>query len=183
MHGSVFTQLERYVVAGHPAGTWEALLSRAGLRERTYDPLDNYPDEEMTRLVDAVVEASGASRQGILEDFGAALAPALLRMYWSLVDESWRTLDVLEHTEANIHRVVRLKHARAAPPALEMARTRPGEVILTYRSPRRLCALARGIARGIAGHYGERLEAEDLACVHRGDAECVIAFRVTEEAP
>jgi predicted hydrocarbon binding protein len=37
-----------------------------------------------------------------------------------------------------------------------------------------LCAVARGIVRGVAKHFGESVSITDRACMHRGDAECVI---------
>ena len=43
---------------------------------------------------------------------------------------------------------------------------------MTYTSNRRLCALAKGIVRGVAAHYGERILVFDAACTFSGDPHC-----------
>ena len=72
------------------------------------------------------------------------------------------TLDVIEHTEQTIHRVVRRRQPGALPPRLRTVRVGPKMVILTYDSPRRLCAVARGIARGVAARFAEALTSGKL---------------------
>ena len=52
------------------------------------------------------------------------------------------------------------------------------EVTLAYASPRKLCAVARGIGRGIATHFGETLSIRESSCMHRGAPACIISFRV-----
>ena len=51
-------------------------------------------------------------------------------------------------------------------------------VILTYDSPRQLCAVARGIARGLAARFEETLITQDIECMHRGDRARIISFEV-----
>ena len=53
----------------------------------------------------------------------------------------------------------------------------PAEVVVLYRSPRRMCGFARGIARGIARHYGETVEITDLSCMLKGQPQCTIAVK------
>jgi len=51
----------------------------------------------------------------LLEDFGALSRRILIDMYWALIEPEWKTLDLLEHTEEAIHKVVRLKNPGAQP--------------------------------------------------------------------
>jgi len=78
-------------------------------------------------------------------DFGEFIAPDLMATYPRLIRPEWRTLDVLVNAEQTVHKVVRLRNPGARPPLLRCARTTPEEVVITYASPRRLCALARGL--------------------------------------
>ena len=110
----------------------------------------------------------------LLEDFGAFLAGGLLRVYQPLVAREWRTLDVIEHVEAQVHTAVRLRDPNAGPPYLTAKRRSPTEVEVLYTSPRRLCALAEGIVRGLATHYGEAVSMDQPECMLRGDARCLI---------
>jgi predicted hydrocarbon binding protein len=93
------------------------------------------------------------------------------------VRPEWRTLEVIEHTEETIHRVVRMRTEGAKPPRLRAERTRPNEVVLTYDSPRKLCAVARGIVKGVAKQFKEMVTIDVRKCMHKGDPACVIVFR------
>ena len=177
MHGLIHLELQKFVEERFGAHTWSTLLHRAGLDAEIYTPLRSYPDEQILALVGEAEKLSGKSATALLEAFGEFLVPSYLSLYGNLLKAEWRTLDVLEHTEETIHRVVRMKHDGAAPPRLRAKRTRPDEVVMTYDSPRRLCAVARGIARGVAKKFKEMITIEDKRCMHRGDAACVIVFR------
>jgi hypothetical protein len=177
MHGIIHLELEKFVVAGFGRRAWEELLGKTGLQDRLYTPVQTYPDDDIVRVVEAAVEMTGKSRTEILEAFGEHLVPTYLHVYGALIDAGWKTLDVIEHTEETIHRVVRMRQPGAAPPRLHVERTSPDEVVVTYDSPRKLCAVARGIVRGIAKHYGERISISDRACMHTGDPKCLIAIR------
>jgi hypothetical protein len=175
MHGTIFTELEKFVGARLGDGAWVKLKTAAGIEPgKAYDVFGVYPDEELSALVTTASSITGLPATALLEDFGEFVAPDLLEMYWGAIDPQWRTLDVIEHTETTIHTVVRLDHRGATPPYLHATRTGPDEVTVVYTSARRLCAVARGISRGIARHYGETIEIEDVRCMHRGDADCVM---------
>ncbi len=177
MHGIIHLELDKFVVAGFGRPAWEKLLEKTNLTDRLYTPVQTYPDDDIVRIVGAAVEMTGKSQTEILEAFGEHVVPTYLHVYGALLDSDWKTLDVIEHTEETIHRVVRMRQPGAAPPRLHVARTSPEEVVVTYDSPRKLCAVARGIVRGIAKHFGERVAISDRACMHRGDSKCVIAIR------
>jgi len=177
MHGIIFAELKKYVQARHGDDTWKALLRRAGLKNAVYLPIRDYPDADVVAIVGAASEATGAPAGEILEDFGGFIAPDLLAMYRSLVKPEWRTLEFLENTEETIHRVVRIKDPLARPPEIRCERVAENEVVVRYASARRLCAVARGIVRGVAAHYGEPIEILEPSCMLRGDAECRVHVR------
>lgn len=181
MHGVIVNQLRQFVVGAHGREAWTALLARSGapLPDGPVPLGQIYPDEAVTAVVVAASEQTGTPVGELLEQFGEFIAPTLLRIYEPLVDPAWRTLDVLEHTEQTIHTVVRTRDAGALPPYLEAVRLSPTEVLLEYTSPRRLCAVAHGITRGVARHYREHVRIEDLECMHQGDRRCLI--RVTAD--
>ena len=183
MHGAIFAELERFAVGSIGADFWKQMLDSAGLGARVYLPVATYPDEEALALVGAASQLSGKSAAEILTSFGEHLAPPLLDMYGSLLRPTWRTLDLLEHTETTIHRIVRQREPDATPPELTCERTSDQEVVITYRSPRRLCALAIGLARGVARHYAESIEIQERECMHRGAPHCVIRLRLAAAQP
>lgn len=179
MHGIVFAELKKYVVQNLGADTWNQLLAKAGQEGTTYLPNKVYDDAAALKLVVTASEMTGKSPNDILESFGEFIAPDLLSMYGAQVNPAWKTLDLLEHTEETIHRMVRMRQPGATPPQLKTERVGPHEVLLRYSSARHMCALAKGIARGLGAHYGEQVVIRDTSCMNKGDAQCNIYIKVT----
>ncbi|MCI0652844.1 MAG: heme NO-binding domain-containing protein [Planctomycetes bacterium] len=181
MHGIIHLALRKYLQARHGPEGWQRLLEQAGASTSLgYVRVGYYPDEEFIAIVAAASSKTGAAIDAIYEDFGASVAPDLLMLYPRLVNPEWRTLDVLFNTESTIHRVVRARNKGAQPPAINCTRPSPDRVVITYTSPRKLCALARGLVRGVARHYGERVEIFESECMLRGGNACKIAVQVKD---
>ena len=177
MHGIVFGELKQYVADRLGPEGWDALLADAGIGPKLFLAIQEYPDQELAAILGAASRRSGLPVDALLEDFGDFIGPHLVRMYRVYIQPEWKTLDVIEHTEERIHRLVRVQHRGARPPYLSTTRRSDEEIVVHYSSERRYCALARGIARGIARHYGETLEIKDLTCMHQGAATCEILLR------
>jgi len=184
MHGIIHLELRKFIQARHGPEGWLRLLEQAGVATSLgYVRVGQYPDDELAAILAAAARKTGAAVEAILEDFGEFSAADLIAMYPGLVKPEWRTLDLLLHVEQTIHQVVRLRNAGARPPLLRCARPTAEEVVITYTSPRRLCALARGIIRGVARHYGEPVTITETTCMHRGAEACTISIRVQEVPP
>lgn len=177
MHGKIFVELKKFVDTKFGGDTWSKLLADAGIGNKMYMPITEYPDQEAAAIVGAASRATGKSATEIMESFGEFIAPALLDMYRTLIQPEWRTLDVIEHTEDHIHQVVRVKNPGAKPPKLKATRLSPDEVKLVYTSQRKMCAVARGIGKGVAAHYNESITITEPACMLRGSSQCEISFR------
>jgi predicted hydrocarbon binding protein len=178
MHGAIFTELQKFATSAFGAEVWRQVCDEAGVGPRVYLPVATYPDEEAIALVGAASELSGKPAAELLEAFGEYLVAPLLRTYGSLVRPEWRTLDLLEHTESTIHRIVRVREPAAMPPELACERVSPDEVVIRYGSARRLCPLAIGLIRGVAKHYSEPIEIRETACMSSGAPRCEIRARV-----
>ena len=60
---------------------------------------------------------------------------------------------------------------------LRVMRRGADEVIVIYASERRMCGVAKGIARGLGDHFGESIEVEEESCMLTGASSCTIAVR------
>jgi len=172
VHGVIFAELKKYVVANLGSPAWNSLLDAANLTNKLYLPTAHYPDAEAAALVGAASRITGKDSEVLLEDFGAFIAPDLMAMYKSLIKPDWKTLDVIEHTEGVIHTAVRLRNPGAAPPQLQIKRTGPNQLEIIYSSPRRMCAVGRGIIRGLAASFRDNVQVTEPACMTRGDKAC-----------
>ena len=155
MHGIVFTLLKRYVQTQYDHSTWVKLAEAAGLETVDYDRKSVYPDQHLYDLIGHAATMTGLSAGELHEKFGEYLVPDLMYMYQRLVQPGWRTLEMLEHTEATMHTQVRRDHAGNAPPVLHVQRLNANEVLIDYVSARRMSGLAVGIVRGLAAYFGE----------------------------
>lgn len=182
MHGRMFWEFRDYAEARHGAGTWLTLLKNVGLAEKVYLQKP-YPDTEMVALVTAASALSGRPMAEVLEDFGEFTAPSLMKMYAHLMKPGWRTLDVIEHTESTAHGALRKDDAGMGPPFLRTKRVGPDELILFYSSPRKLCAVAIGVAKGLAKFFHEDISVRHTACMHHGAKSCEIVFHTFAAKP
>jgi hypothetical protein len=175
MHGIVHAELRDFTMSRLGTAAWRGALVEAGVPGKVYLLSESYPDEELTAVLGALSRTSGEPVDALLEQFGAACVPGLLRTYGTFADPAWRTLDMVDNTEHVIHRTVRLQDPRADPPRLSTERLGRDEVRVLYASPRRLCAFGIGVIRGIAAHYGDDVDISHPLCMHRGDPHCEIA--------
>ena len=176
MHGIIFFAMRRYVERNLGGQAWDTLLAESGLSGKSYLPTETYPDEEVVALVKTAAVVTQSSPIAVLESFGEYLGPELLMLNSSLVDPEWKTLDVIANTEETIHTVIRMKNPGATPPVLRVQRLSDTQVQLVYSSKRQLCAVAKGMARGLARHFGETVEIHEESCMMKGDPFCSIVF-------
>lgn len=99
-------------------------------------------------------------------------ARSFIQTFQYLINPDWKTIDLIAHTEETIHEVLRRAGTKTNPPQLKCWQPGPREVVVIYTSPRKLCALAKGIVRGIVRHYGERITIQEPSCMLKGGAEC-----------
>ncbi|HET8554902.1 MAG TPA: heme NO-binding domain-containing protein [Rhodanobacteraceae bacterium] len=173
MKGIVFNTLEQVVVAHYGETAWENLLDAAG-SSGVYTSLGTYPDDEMMRLVTAASEALDMPPAEVVRWFGRQAIPRFAQRYpdFFTTHESTRTF-VLD-LNAIIHPEVRKIYTGAQCPTFDFREADDGALLIGYRSPRQLCALAHGFIEGTADYYREQVEVEHLMCMHRGDEHCLM---------
>ena len=174
MHGLIFAQLQKYADTKVGPGTWQTLLKESGYEHKLYLPIQEYPDEELVTLVGTASRLTGIPIPTLLEDFGAFVVPSLVQMYGAHIKPEWKTLDLIENTEEAIHTAVRRRNPEASPPQLVAIRKGPDEVLVKYTSQRKMCAVAKGIAQGVANHYGEPIQITESQCMNNGGLSCDI---------
>ena len=179
MHGLMFSELRKYVEAHAGAGTWPRVCVEAGVERALHRDTETYPNAELIALVEAAARITGTAVSVLLEDFGAHLVPGLFATFLPEPPPEWGALDLLEHAEQHCHDAVRRRDPLAHPPRLRVRRLSFTEVEVVYASPRRMCHIARGIARGVLTRYRESGSVSESSCMHRGDAVCLISVRAS----
>ena len=174
MHGLIFASFHDYLVTEH--GPEVASDVTAG--EPQYTLSEAYPDERFLALLEHARERTGLSRDELLFEFGVfTAATTFARLYTLLYKMSPTARDFLLTVETPIHDVVRVALPDARPPELAVTDRGGNGLEIVYTSPRRICAMLRGLVEGPARVYGETIQVEELECMHHGAAACRFALR------
>jgi predicted hydrocarbon binding protein len=177
MNGLIFIEIGRFAQSQIGDENWRQALRLAGVPEQFYYRVADYPDEEAAAHLSILSSLMHEPVESILTNLGEYIVPDLIKMarYW--IDPGWKTLDLIANTEHTIHEMLRSEGSQTNPPRLRCRRTADA-VIIDYDSPRRMCALAKGIILGVARHYGETVSIDEPACMLQGDDGCHLVVRV-----
>lgn len=155
MHVPVLVELRRHVELAFGPATWGTLALAAGLPDAPVEPLES------------------CGTDAALEGLARFLTPAVLRANAVLLAPEWGPLDLLEHAERAL---------QAASTDASVTRHGPDRLTVVSTSPHRVCALARGVARGVGDHYGTPLDVVESACVLRGAPHCATTVSLAPAA-
>lgn len=176
MKGVVFNLLEQLVRREFGESAWDDVRAEADVGG-SFDSTDTYPDAILRRLVAAVAKRARKTPGEALQWFGRHSMPLLSAKYPALFASQTSARSFILTLNDIIHPEVRRLYPGADVPVFDFGTPSPDVLTLGYHSPRKLCALAHGFIEGAADHYGERVEVEQIECMHRGDAKCVFHLR------
>lgn len=173
MKGIIFNVVEDAITAEHGEAVWDSLLEAAGL-EGAFTALGNYPDEDLTALVEAGAEALDVPPAELTRTLGHAALLGLAERYPQFFATHTSSRSFLLTLNDVIHPEVRKLHADAQPPDFWFDEGENGRLVVHYRSRRMLCALAEGMIMGAAAHYGEVAQVHQDSCMLDGADHCVL---------
>lgn len=176
MKGIVFNLLQQIVTRDHGEDAWDDLLDAAGL-EGAYTSLGSYPDEDLGGLVAAASQALDMPPDDVVRWFGRNALPLLAGSYPAFFAEHESTRPFVLTLNEIIHPEVRKLYPGADVPEFEFEIRGDDELLMDYRSPRRMCAFAEGLLVGAADHFGESVAIEQTECMNRGDSRCLLDIR------
>jgi hypothetical protein len=174
--GIIFNLLQEVVEEEHGADTWDALLQQAEL-DGAFTSLGNYPDEWLARLVAAASASLGSPGTEVVRWFGRRAIPRLAERYPQLFAAHVSARSFLLSLNEIIHPEVRKIYPGADAPDFDFAGSTERVVVMSYRSRRRLCALAEGLIEGSAEHFREIVTIEHAPCLLRGEDRCCFRIR------
>ena len=174
MHGLIFASFRDYLVTEH--GVEIAHEVTAG--EPQYTLSEAYPDEQFLALLERACARTALPADELLFEFGVfTAATTFARLYSVLFRASPTARDFLLTVETPIHEVIRVSLPDARPPQLAVTDLGEGGLEILYTSPRRICAMLRGLVEGTGRVYDETLEVEEPECMNRGDPACRVVVR------
>ncbi len=155
--------------------TWEEIKSHAGCDEPFFAASLEYSDESTRALIGSVAKFASLSEKEIMIQFGSYLVSAVMAKtyahYFVLAGNSVR--EVLTNIN-RIHQEVTRGVPGARPPNFTVETLADGRILLTYDSPRGLCAVVHGLVLGLGKYFNEQVQVKEIACTSNGDDDCVM---------
>ena len=181
MKGVVFNVVEEVVTELYDADTWDDLLDSVGL-DGAYTALGNYGDDQLAAIVDAAAAATGTTVTELWRTVGRLALPKLAARLRGVVDDAHDARTFLTSVNDIIHPEVRTLYPESRPPVFEFTES-GGDLIVRYRSVRRLDALAEGLMVGCGDLFGEVVEVTPIPDDDAGPDEALFSVRIGAGTP
>lgn len=177
MKGVIFTHLQEMIESQQGFQVWNAILERCDLpSEGVFVSTEQYPDEELFAIVDELSAVSGLSVNDLLGAFGEYLFPNLHKSVPSEIFAPLTLWELLEGLDSIIHMEVKKLDKKAQTPTLTVKRSSDKEVVLEYRSTKKLCHLAMGMLKGAAEVFDEKVTLAMPVCMQDGHSCCELVI-------
>lgn len=173
MKGLVFTALSDLVIDNYGLGVWNDLIKESNLPSGgVYTAAGTYDFVELATLVQNLATKIGQPITTLLEGFGVYMFPILAKNYSFFLAEDQTLKEFLKTIDSVIHIEVKKLNPEATLPAITFEDPNDKQLILFYRSPRKLCPLAIGLIKGAAKHFNSEITIQETACMHKGSDHC-----------
>lgn len=182
MKGVLFNVAEDVVDETVSEVAWDRALCAAHL-DGVYTSLGDYPDQDLTRIVEALAARLDLSSDEVLRHVGVHGYRHLVQRQPDLVEGIGDLGALLHHLERVIHPEVAKLQPNAEPPSFSVRDDGPDRWLVEYRSRRHLCALADGLIRGAADEFGTPCTTTTLGCVAQGEPACTILVELSGGEP
>lgn len=179
MHGVILDELRRFVADRYGYRRWiETLKSSGRPATQGYELDRTYPDGELGLLATHAAQVTGTPLPALLEGFGAAMLPDLMRVYPNLLEPKWSYADFLENMEPLFVEILRLHTPGASQTRIHVRHTAPESIEVVYDSPLRACAAVEGVMKAAAREYRSEAEVVQTRCVLKGAPDCLFTVRL-----
>lgn len=177
MLGLIFFELKKFIYEKYGLESWERIKKRANIKEIHFESVKAYPDHDIFNILKASSDLLKVSIPQFEEEFGIFLGPVLLRTTYK-IDPQWGLMDLLLHTQNVIHESIHQALKESTTPFLDIKKIADNQLLITYTSKRKMCYLAKGLIKGLSKHYKTPVKINELKCMHKGDASCLLEVTV-----
>jgi predicted hydrocarbon binding protein len=173
MHASILTSIGDYARA-KCSPTASAALEDL-LPHSSIVPFRVHPDVQAMAALALVANADRRPVAAVLESYGRFFVKWAEPVYPAAFDAP-DARSLFKGIE-RVHAIARDVTRGAMPPDIAVEEPSPDRLALVYASPRGLCAIVRGMIRGVADRYREPIAFEETACMCEGAPACRFELR------
>lgn len=173
MKGIIFTTLNQMVEEKFGLEFWDkVLLDAKPPSEGIYTAGAFYSDAELFAIIGSISKISNIPVPDLVRSYGEYLFEKLAVYFPELVPQSASLKEFLQSIDRVIHVEVRKLHPNAELPSLQYEDPAPDQLVILYKSPRKLCMLAEGLMKGAAQHFNEKINITEPNCMHKDADHC-----------
>jgi hypothetical protein len=153
--GMVFVELLEMAESLLGEEAVDDILAKADLPSGgAYTSVGNYSCSELMTLVNAFSAHSGAGVTDLQRAFGHWMHNRFVKAYPGFFRDKEDALSMFEAIEGEVHVEVRKLYPDVELPTFDTERPAPGELKMTYSSPRPLADFCHGLVEACIDHYG-----------------------------
>ncbi len=172
MKGMVFTMLGEMVEEKFGIDTWDELIDLTQpASDGVYVASALYPDEELLAYVQAMSSKLDTPANDLVFAFGEYMLGRFSGIHPEFFDNH-SLKSFLKSVHDVIHVEVKKLHPDALLPKFDYIDEAPNRLVMLYRSPRELCALAEGLIDGASKHFDTNYDLQHPVCMHKGADHC-----------
>ena len=177
MKGAVFTFLNDAVEENYGLKTWDKVLNTVNPPSGgIYTAAANYDDCELFSLIGEISKETDTPADELVFNFGEYLLLQFAKSY-PVFFQGCSAKEFLKKIDDVVHVEVRKLYKDVGLPEFSYEDPSDSELVMIYKSPRKLCHLAKGLINGTAQHYDISIINNETACLHNGDIHCRFELR------
>ena len=158
MKGMIFTEFLEMVETRFSVEVVDEILDACRLASGgSYTSLGTYDHSEILAMVDHLAKVTKESPETLQALFGEYLFARLAASHAQFLHGIASSFDLLQKVQSFIHVEVCKLYPDASPPQVHCELMDAHRMQVHYRSYRPFAALALGLIRGVAAHYGEKV--------------------------
>lgn len=157
MKGEIFNIIEKFIVESFGEKTFEIIYQAALPNLETKEPFvgpKTYPDKDLITLHIALIQHLSLNSDEILFKAGKFAFKLLAEKIPTLMATYHHPRDLLLSLNDVIHVEVKKIYPGAITPEFKTTLCESGDVIMEYRSPRKLYTFAEGLIYGCGDYFG-----------------------------
>lgn len=156
MKGIVFTEFLEMVEAKFGYEMVDKIISSSELsNDGAYTATGTYPHHELLQLLDELSNASDTEKSVLLHSFGTYMFVTFKNGYPGFFEGFEHGFDFLKSVDAHIHKEVLKLYPDAILPSFE-TRSDGNEMLMIYRSYRRMADFAHGLIEASMTYFGHK---------------------------
>lgn len=166
MKGIVFTSLNDMIIEQFGIETWDQLVSSLDLPSGgSYTAGGTYSDTEFQQLIQAIAKRTNQHASVFLEAFGEYMFPILSSKYAIFLKKDMTLKEFLKSIDGTIHVEVEKLYPDETLPTISYEEPTANQLVMVYRSHRRLCHFAMGLIQGAAQHFKKKITIKQTHCM------------------